>query len=81
MGLVLGSVVGERNTLVKKVIQQLKETPHGYIMVDVSQKTANCARICSNIFPDEDNVFYVNKVCKLGPQFTKDNPSRRTKEI
>ena len=79
VGLVLGSVMGERNTLVKKVVQQ--KTPHRYIMVDVCQRTANCARIHSNIFPDENNVFYVNKDCKLDPQDTKDNPGCRSKEI
>lgn len=77
----LRSVIGDGNPLVKKVVQELKETPHGYIMADVAQRTACCARLRSKIFPDEDNVFYVNKDCKLDPQFTKDNPRCRTEEI
>ena len=77
----LSRVAGEKNTLVRKVVQELQDTPHGYVMVDVSQKTKNCARIRSNIFPDEDNIFYVAKDCKLDPQFTKDNPRCRTEEL
>ena len=52
-------IFGRGKKLLQKAYKDISQTPHSYVMVDLTQTCEPCAKVRTKIFPDEHNVFYV----------------------